>query len=75
MMDTVGTLAATVGPRLLRKTGDTPLSFAGRLVGLGQQEQQVGVPKWAWLGIGLVAGASVAWVFRPDIERFVRRRA
>lgn len=72
-MDTVGNLAATVGPKLLRKSGDTPLTFAGRLAGLGQAEQQAGVPKWAWFGVGLVFGASAVWVFRTDIERFVQR--
>lgn len=74
MIDTIGTVAATVGPKLLRKSGDTPVTFAGRLVGLGQLEQRAGVPKWAWLGIGTVAGATLMWVFRPTISEFLRRR-
>lgn len=74
MIDTLGAVAANMGPRLLRRTGDTPLSFAGRMAGLGAAEQRAGVPKWAWLGVGLVAGASLMWVFRPDLARLIDRR-
>jgi hypothetical protein len=33
-----------------------PLSLAGRLTGLSGDEIQAGVPTWAWLTLGAVAG-------------------
>lgn len=46
-----------------------PLGMVGRLVGLGADELDVGVPKWAWFGIGLVVGAGVAYTFHSKLER------
>jgi hypothetical protein len=43
--------------------------MVGRLVGLGADELDVGVPKWAWFGIGLVVGAGVAYTFHSKLER------
>lgn len=55
---------------LLRRTGDTPLSLAGRMAGLGLAEQRAGIPSWGWAGVGFVAGATLVWVFGEDIKRF-----
>lgn len=46
-----------------------PLGMVGRLTGLGVDELDAGVPKWAWFGIGLVVGAGVAYTFRSRVER------
>ncbi len=72
MIDALGNLAVNVGPQVLRRTGDTPLSFAGRLVGLGAREQAAGIPKWGWFGVGMVAGATAMWVFKPELEKVLR---
>jgi hypothetical protein len=55
---------------ILERTGDTPMRFAGRILGLGTEQQRAGVPKWAWLGVGLIGGAAVVWVYGEDIKRF-----
>ncbi len=55
---------------ILERTGDTPGQFAGRLLGLGAEQQQAGIPKWAWLGVGLIAGGAVVWTFGDDMKRF-----
>lgn len=43
-------------PKLLVSHGG-PVGLAGKLVGLGQEEIESGVPWWSWLGIGAIAGA------------------
>lgn len=48
-----------------------PLGMVTRLAGLGSDELDAGVPGWAWLGIGLVVGAGVAYTFRDKLERVV----
>lgn len=54
---------------ILERTGDTPGQFAGRLLGLGVDQQRAGVPKWAWFGVGLMAGGALVWTFRDDVQR------
>lgn len=48
-----------------------PLGMVGRLVGLGADELDEGIPNWAWFGIGLVVGAGVAYTFRERIQKVV----
>lgn len=48
-----------------------PLGMVGRLAGLGVDELDAGIPKWAWFGIGLVVGAGVAYTFRERLEKVV----
>ncbi len=55
---------------ILERTGDTPVQFAGRLLGLGAEEQRAGVPKWGMLGVGLIAGGALVWVFGDDLRRW-----
>ena len=57
---------------ILQRTGDSPMQFAGRLLGLGAEQQRLGVPKWGWLGVGLVAGGAVVWVYGDDMRRWSR---
>jgi hypothetical protein len=47
-----------------------PFGLVGRAIGLGADEIQAGVPKWAWFGIGLVGGVGMMWVFRDRISAF-----
>lgn len=58
---------------LLQRTGDTPAEFAGRLLGFGQAEMRAGVPKWAWFGVGMVAGATFMLLYGDRVRRFVGR--
>ena len=48
-----------------------PLGIAGRIIGLGADEVEVGVPGWAWFGIGLVAGGIGMYFLRSRVEAFV----
>lgn len=61
--------AEAIGPTLDNVGG--PLGLVGRAIGLGGDELEVGVPKWAWLGIGVVAGGIVMYFLRPRVEAFV----
>lgn len=55
---------------ILQHTGDSPVQFAGRLLGLGAAEQRAGVPSWGVLGVGLIAGGALVWVFGDDLRRW-----
>jgi hypothetical protein len=48
-----------------------PLGIVGRMAGLGADEIEVGVPKWAWFGVGIVAGGIAMYFLRPRVEAFV----
>jgi len=66
-MDVLG--LAEKAAEAAQRSGESPVALAGRLVGLGAAEQRAGVPKWAWLGVGLVAGGALMWVFGDDLRR------
>jgi len=53
---------------LLDKSGDTPIQMAGRLFGLGADQQRAGIPKWAWTGIGVVVGATLMWTYGDKLK-------
>ena len=46
-----------------------PLGIVGRVIGMGSEEIQAGVPGWAWFAAGLFTGAGVAFVYREQMER------
>ena len=48
-----------------------PMGIVGRVIGLGGDEIDAGVPGWAWLGIGVVGGAIAMYFLRPRVEAFV----
>jgi hypothetical protein len=50
-----------------------PLGIVGRVVGLGQDEVAVGIPKWAWFGIGIVTGGIGCYLLHDRISKFVER--
>lgn len=48
-----------------------PAMIGGRLLGLGADEMDAGVPWWAWFGVGAIAGGAAVYVLRDRIERVV----
>lgn len=48
-----------------------PLGLVGRVIGLGADELEDGIPGWAWFGVGVIAGAGLAYTFRGRIEKVV----
>jgi hypothetical protein len=62
--------AASHAPALLDRYGG-PVGLAGKIVGLGQSEMKAGVPWWAWLGIGIMAGGIVTYSYRDRLERIL----
>jgi len=62
--------AAAVAESTLDSIGG-PKGFLGRVVGLGTDELDAGVPGWAWLGIGVMVGGMLTYALRDKIERVV----
>lgn len=54
-------------PTMLNRYGG-PVGVVGRLVGLGTDEVEAGVPWWGWLGVGVVAGGIVVYAVRDKIK-------
>jgi len=65
-------LAANHGPGLLNQYGG-PLGLAGKIVGLGADELEAGVPWWAWVGVGMMAGGILAYSSRHTLERILEK--
>jgi hypothetical protein len=66
--------AAAEAANALKPTLDNvggPMGLVGRAVGLGADEIDAGIPGWAWLGIGVVAGGIAMYFLRPRVEAFV----
>ena len=60
----LGTLADVA-----QKVDANPLSLFGRFLGLSQDEQQAGVPPWAWCVAAFVAGSALTIKYGPAIAR------
>ena len=73
MMGTIGNAMLGGVQGYMQQTGESPARVLGRVLGMGSEEMAVGVPKWAWAGVGFVAGATTMWVFRDQIRRAVGR--
>lgn len=54
---------------MAQKIDTNPLALAGRLVGLGQDEQRAGIPGWAWATLLLGAGVWIGVKYGPEIQR------
>lgn len=52
----------------MQKHRVSPHEVPGRLAGLGAAEQEAGVPKWAWLGIGVMVGIAGTVLFGEKIR-------
>ncbi len=46
-----------------------PMGLAGKVIGLGADEIDAGVPGWAWFGVGVMLGGATAYMLRHKIER------
>lgn len=79
--ETASRIFNRVSPALerMQQKGESPLRMLGRIAGLGNAEMDAGIPKWAWLGVGVVVGATVTWVWGDKAKsltgRFKGRRA
>lgn len=51
--------------RTARKLDANPFSLAGKLVGLGAEEQRAGIPAWAWVLAGVGVGVAIGWKLAP----------
>lgn len=51
--------------RTARKLDANPFSLAGKLVGLGADEQRAGIPAWAWVLAGVGIGVAIGWKLAP----------
>lgn len=72
MIDNVRAAAAAaeaLGPTMDSAGG--PMGVVGRFAGLGADEVEAGVPKWAWFGVGIVAGGIAMYFLRPRVEAFI----
>lgn len=69
-IEAMGKIAQGLLP-YVKRSGETPQSIAGRLIGLGKDEPITSVPKWAWVGVGAIAGAALALKVWPAIQRKV----
>ena len=52
-----------------------PVAIAGRFAGLGEAEQQAGIPSWAWIVLALGVGVVVGVQYGPELKglSFLRR--
>lgn len=48
-----------------------PGAIVGRILGLGEDEMDSGIPGWAWAGIGFLAGAAVMYVAHDKVKRVI----
>lgn len=66
-LDQFDRAAGAVGSALEEVGG--PLGIVGRVIGMGIDEIEAGVPGWAWFGAGLFTGVGAAYVYRERLER------
>lgn len=71
-MEGIGKMLSGFAP-VLERSGDSPLSLAGKIVGLGNAEIAAGVPKWAWGVVGATAGVTAMWLWGDRVKAWVRR--
>lgn len=65
-------IAMQQAPGMLNQYGG-PLGLAGKLIGLGKEEIEAGVPWWTWLGIGILAGGMITYSSRHTLERILEK--
>lgn len=58
-----------------RRVDANPLSLAARIAGFSGDEQQAGVPTWAWVVLALGGGAALALVAYPRVSRLLSNEA
>ena len=48
-----------------------PMGIIGKVVGLGDDTIQNGLPWWGWAGLGIVGGVVLGYALRDPIHRVV----
>jgi len=51
-----------------------PIAIAGRVAGLGQDEQRAGIPAWAWIAVALGAGLVIGIQYGPKLKSYAPNR-
>lgn len=51
--------------------GSGPMGLAGKIIGLGESELQVGLPWWSWLALGTVGGVALGYIYKEKIQRVI----
>jgi hypothetical protein len=54
---------------LAKQIEANPFSLAGRLIGLGTEEQRAGVPAWAWTAVALGLGFWLGMRYGPKVTK------
>lgn len=49
-----------------------PVRLAGRVLGLGAEEQSAGIPGWAWYTLIFAAGAWAGVALAPQIRSYMQ---
>ena len=55
--------------RAAQQIEGNPMRLAGRMMGLGDAEQDAGVPVWAWATIAFGVGLAVVWLGLPAVTK------
>lgn len=58
-----------------REIDANPLALAGRMIGLGQDEQRAGIPAWAWCAAAIGVGVFVGVRYSDEIRDALRVRS
>lgn len=60
-------MAAAQAIPVIKEMG--PLGLIGKVVGLGQEEIEEGIPWWGLMGAGFIAGGVVMYAFRDKLPK------
>ena len=60
--------AAGQVPMLVNRYGG-PVGVLGRLIGLGQEDTEDGLPWWSWVGVGVVIGGVATYAITNKFKR------
>lgn len=58
-----------------REIDANPVTLAGKLIGLGADEQEAGIPGWAWMTVALGLGLYLGVRYGSDVRQKLRRIA
>lgn len=55
-----------------RQIDANPVTLAGKLLGLGADEQEAGIPSWAWMTVALGLGIYLGFRYGPQVRQKLR---
>jgi hypothetical protein len=58
-----------------REIDANPVTLAGKLIGLGADEQEAGIPSWAWMTVALGLGLYLGVRYGTEVRQKLRRVA